>query len=179
MPGDGTQGYTYDGTGNRTGGSYATTTGNRISSDGVWTYSYDANGNITKRSQGTGSETWKYGYDASNHLISVDKWSEDPDVFGTAALQMAADYKYDAFGSRIEKLVDDDGAGANAAVTTRFSLDGWNPAKLPSTSGRGAGGEGISDPPRFDCLPILAGYLAAVPSFMEHARRTDSTATRR
>jgi len=46
-------------------------------------------------------------------------------------LQLAADYKYDVFGNRTEKVVDNDGPGGASAVTTRFAHDGWNPAKPP------------------------------------------------
>jgi hypothetical protein len=33
------------------------------------------------------------------------------------------------FGNRIEKAVDPDGDGPNAAVVTRYVLDGWNYSK--------------------------------------------------
>jgi len=49
-------------------------------------------------------------------------------------LLMEADYEYDAFGNRTEKIVDADGAGGGAAVTTKFAIDQWNPAK-PSPIG--------------------------------------------
>lgn len=69
-----------------------------------------------------------------NHLIEAKKYSEDPDVPGTAVLQLEADYRYDVLGNRIEKAVDIDGVGAGSATATRFAHDGWNPAK-PSPIG--------------------------------------------
>jgi len=44
-------------------------------------------------------------------------------------LLLEADYEYDAFGNRTERIVDADGAGGGAAVTTKFAIDQWNPAK--------------------------------------------------
>jgi len=49
-------------------------------------------------------------------------------------LVLDADYKYDVFGNRTEKSVDPDGAGASAAVVSKFAYDQWNPAK-PSPIG--------------------------------------------
>jgi hypothetical protein len=49
---------------------------------------------------------------------------------------------YDAFGNRIEKAHDEDGAGGGSAVVTRFALDGWKNLYAPSPlmgEGRGEG----------------------------------------
>ncbi|MCI0404177.1 MAG: hypothetical protein L0212_11765, partial [Acidobacteria bacterium] len=39
-------------------------------------------------------------------------------------IKKQVDYKYDVFGRRIEKSADMDGAGAGAAVVTRWAYDG-------------------------------------------------------
>jgi hypothetical protein len=44
----------------------------------------------------------------------------------SGAVVLLAVYQYDVFGNRIEKAVDFDGDGPNAAVVTRYVLDGWN-----------------------------------------------------
>jgi RHS repeat-associated protein len=107
---------------------------NQLASDGVWDYTYDAAGNMTMKSKGYFQETWVYGYDHANQLISARKLSEHPEPMGTPVLLMEAEYKYDVYGNRVEKSVDADGAGVGAAVLTRFAIDGWNPTK-PSPIG--------------------------------------------
>jgi RHS repeat-associated protein len=42
---------------------------------------------------------------------------------------MQAEYKYDVFGNRVEKTVDDDRVAPSSPVVMRFAIDGWNPAK--------------------------------------------------
>jgi len=126
---DGTTAVTYDATGNRNNGSYTTTTGNRLTSDGIYNYTYDAEGNLSKKILIADSSAWKYGYDHWNHLVSAKKFTEDPDTYGTAVLQLEANYKYDVLGNRMEKSVDIDGVGAGSATATRYAFDGWNPAK--------------------------------------------------
>ncbi len=125
-----TENYSYDENGNRTMAGYQTGTGNRITSDGTWTYTHDNAGNLIKKSLGANAETWTYGYDHDNRMIWAEKRATDG---GT--LQMRADYKYDAFGNRIEKAVDPDGTGGQPTTTTRFGYDGtdiW--ADLTSTN---------------------------------------------
>src|SRR5207244_4872501 len=51
---------------------------------------YDNEGNLTKKSKGTGAETWFYGYDNLNHLTSAKQEATDG---GT--LLMQATYVYD------------------------------------------------------------------------------------
>src|SRR5207253_3216545 len=80
--GDGTNTYTLDNTGNRTGGA-TSITNNQPDSDGVWNYSYNAEGNL-KKVRTSGSEAWTYGYDNKNELTSATDWNADPDVYGTA-----------------------------------------------------------------------------------------------
>jgi len=108
--------YTYDLNGNRTMTGYATGTGNRMSNDGTWTYYYDDEGNLTKKTKGASAETWTYGYDHDNHLIWVEQRSSD----GGTLLQRL-DFKYDAFGDRIEKDVT-----VGSTTVNRYGYDGSN-----------------------------------------------------
>jgi len=81
--------------------------------------SYDDEGNRTKKSKGALQETWTYGYDQKNQLIWVEKRATDG---GT--LQLRDEFKYDAFGNRIEKKIDSNGDGG-WETTQRYALDGW------------------------------------------------------
>ena len=63
--------FTYDGAGNRTGGSYGVTTGNRITADGTYTYSYDTNGNTLQRTKLSNSHVQDFTWDYRNRLTEV------------------------------------------------------------------------------------------------------------
>jgi RHS repeat-associated protein len=125
---DGNSTVTYDGTGNRNNGSYTVGTNNRLTNDGTWTYTYDAESNLSKKSKGASAETWTYGYDEKNHLL----WAEDRATDGGTLLKRV-DYKYDAYGDRVQKALDSNGDGV-VDTTERYAYDGWNPAK-PSPVG--------------------------------------------
>ena len=71
--------------------------------DSNFTYTYDDNGNLTSKTSKANGEVTSYSYDAENQLIRVDR----P---GTVA-----EYRYDALGRRIEKVVN--------AVSTRYIYD--------------------------------------------------------
>jgi RHS repeat-associated protein len=109
--------YQYDLNGNRTGGSYQTTLANEMTHDGsLWTYVYDSNGNIIKKTQGSSADTWIYGYDNLNHMISAKFAHSD----GGAAVTLAT-YVYDVFGDRIEKDV---WTSPGPTTITQFAYDG-------------------------------------------------------
>ena len=101
LSGDGANSYSYDSNGNRTNPGYVIGADNQVLSDGTWNYTYDVRGNeLTKTGIATGDQ-WTYGYDDANHLVSaVEKNSQ-------GRVEVQADYKYDAFGNRIEKDVTD------------------------------------------------------------------------
>jgi RHS repeat-associated protein len=112
--GDGTNTFSYDGTGNRKGSSYTTNAGNELASDGTYNYTYDNEGNEITRTRISDGDVWTYGYDNLNHLTSaVEKTSG-----GTT--EQSVTYKYDVFGNRIEKDVT-----TTSTTTTRFGYDGW------------------------------------------------------
>ncbi len=90
-----------------------------MTNDGVWTYTYDDEGNQTKRSKGASLETWTYGYDHKDQMVTFEKRASDG---GT--LQSKGEYKYNAEGSRIESKIDSNGDGT-WDTTRRYALDSW------------------------------------------------------
>jgi RHS repeat-associated protein len=95
---------------------------------------------LTKKTKGALAETWTYGYDAKNELISAKRSATDG-----GAVNLEEDYKYDPFGNRVE--VDDYPTGPGGSENiTRFAYDGWDPAK--------SGGIGLSN---FDVWADLDG----------------------
>jgi RHS repeat-associated protein len=112
----GTQTYGYDATGNRTNTGYQTTLANEVTSDGTWTYTFDSEGNLVKKSKGAGAETWTFGYDNLNHLVTAIDKSTD----GGTTIAVAT-YTYDVFGDRLEA---DDWATGGTTTITRFAYDG-------------------------------------------------------
>ena len=121
--------YDYDAGGNRdTGYTYNRNAANthdtdQLASDGVWDYGYDADGNIIEKDFIGTSEHWTYGYDNANHLIEAKHYNT------SGTLDDVADYSYDVFGNRVQKVVDDDRVSPSSPVTQRYAIDGWNPAK--------------------------------------------------
>jgi RHS repeat-associated protein len=115
--------FSYDANGNRVGGGYVVGPGNRLLADGTWSYSYDAEGNLIGKTHLVTGDSWTYSYDHRNQMTLAEKRD------ATGAVVLYAVYKYDVFGNRIEKAVDWDGDGPNAAVVTRYVLDGWNNMK--------------------------------------------------
>jgi len=115
----------YDANGNRNNGFYSTTTANEITSDGTWNYSYDAEGNVTTKTITSTGEKWTYTYDEKNELLTA---THKPTTSGS--VDLTATYTYDAFGNRIESDVWQASTGV---VTTKFAMDGWNPALAGST----------------------------------------------
>ena len=59
-------------------------------------------------------------------MTQAQKWDKDPDENVDETLQLEANYKYDVYGNRIEKTVDDDG-DTTVDTTERYALDGWKP----------------------------------------------------
>jgi RHS repeat-associated protein len=125
LTGDGTSTHTYDGEGNRTNTGYSTGTGNQLQSDGTWNYTYDHEGNEIKKINISTGVTWLYGYDAKNELTQAQEWSADPALGGSPSEWAEADYKYDAFGNRLE--MDNWNGVPTVWQDTRFAYDGWNP----------------------------------------------------
>jgi RHS repeat-associated protein len=129
LTGDGVNTLTFDGDGNRTGGGYSTGPGNELTGDGTWAYSYDPEGNLTKKSKGSGAETWTYGYNNRDRLV----WAKDAATDGGATLTYVT-YKYDAWDRRIEEDVWTSTSGVT--VTTDYAYDG--PDVWADTNGSGA-----------------------------------------
>jgi RHS repeat-associated protein len=111
--------YGYDATGNRKNTGYTTGTGNELTNDGAWTYTYDNEGNLTKKSKGASAETWTYGYDSLNHLVSAKDASTD----GGTTLTLVT-YVYDVHGNRIEEDAWTQSGGTT--TVSRYAYDGLN-----------------------------------------------------
>ncbi len=121
LTGDGTRGWGYDLIGNRNTTGYGHGPGNRLLTDSQgWSYKHDDEGNRTTKSLGLTTYTYLYGYDHNNQMV----WAERRTAEMGGALLMRADYKYDAFGRRIEAAVDPDGDGPSGTYVTRFAWDG-------------------------------------------------------
>ncbi|HEY2973223.1 MAG TPA: RHS repeat-associated core domain-containing protein, partial [Pyrinomonadaceae bacterium] len=93
--------YAYDGVGNRTAShlsaSYSYQPFNKLASTAAATYTYDNNGNVISRTDGSGTTT--FGYNEENRLTQV-----------TLPTDLTVNYKYDAFGRRIQRTAT---TGAN------------------------------------------------------------------
>lgn len=114
--------YSWDNNGNRNSAGYTVGTNNRISTDGTYNYTYDDEGNVTRRTKISDSSVRDYAWDYRNRLTSVvDR------VSAGGTITMQADYTYDVFDRRIKKVVDADGAGGGAAVTSRYVFEGERP----------------------------------------------------
>jgi acyl-CoA-binding protein len=96
-------------------------------------------------------ETWTYGYDQRNQLVWVEKRATDG---GT--LQLKDEFKYDAFGNRIEKRIDADGNGT-WDTTQRYALDGWKNLYAPSPLTGEGRGEGFVGNENWDVWADLDG----------------------
>jgi YD repeat-containing protein len=90
-------------------------------------YSYDPGGRLVNETDNGALKT--YTYDQSNELSGdgVNTFTFDPANGGT--LELEEDFKYDVYGNLVEKDVVQ---GGNT-VTTRYALDGWDPAKADAT----------------------------------------------
>ncbi len=99
--------FTYDPVGNRLTGPrskdyYFYNQGNQLTEDREYLYEYDRNGNLIRKTEvdDDGEEKiWTYSYDYENRLIKVVKEEEDEIRVVT--------FKYDPFGRRIEKEIED------------------------------------------------------------------------
>jgi RHS repeat-associated protein len=122
---DGGTSQTYDANGNRNGPSYMVGPDNELLSDGTNNYTYDADGNETSKTNIATGETWTYGYNNANQMISAVETTAD------GAVEIQAAFQYDVFSNRIEQDVTY--AGQPTAVQ-RYAYDAWNP-NTPSGAG--------------------------------------------
>ncbi|MDH5525397.1 MAG: DUF6531 domain-containing protein [Desulfobulbaceae bacterium] len=97
--------YEYDPVGNRFTGPklediYTHNEANQMLSSRKYDYLYDGNGNLIQKIEtGYDQDTWTYEYDYENRLIKVTKAEEDE--------IKTVSFKYDPFGRRIEKQVEE------------------------------------------------------------------------
>lgn len=114
------EGYDYDAAGNRTGAGLVVGPNNRILADDEFDYAYDNEGNLVTKTERATGEATTYTYDHLNRITRIQRHSAG------GILLSEASYTYDVFSRRIAKIVDADGAGPQAAETTRFVSDGEN-----------------------------------------------------
>jgi RHS repeat-associated protein len=106
----GSQAYTYDANGNRTGPGYVIGANNQLLSDGTWNYTSDANGNLVRQVRIADGTTWNYAYDNANQMVSAVESDANGDVLEQAF------YSYDAFGNRIGESVTAGGTTTNQQI---------------------------------------------------------------
>jgi RHS repeat-associated protein len=110
--------YSYDASGNRTNTGYQTGANNRLLSDGTYRYEYDAEGNRTKRVDLRSGEVTDYFWNYYNQLTDVVTKNSNGEV------TRAIEYSYDAWGRRIGKVIDIDGAGSGVAQRESYVYEG-------------------------------------------------------
>lgn len=150
--------YSYDPVGNRLAGpkhgdSYTYSAGNQLASDSRHRYVYDRDGNLVSKTV-TGEDgepvSWSYAYDYENRLVQAVKKERHSTT--------AVSFKYDPFGRRIEKKVEntreDDGAKVH-----RYLYDGQN-IVLEYVGGREEGHGRKSEPVRYLQGPGVDEHLA-------------------
>jgi len=98
------------------------TSGNRMSNDGVWTYTYDDAGNTIKKSKGASLETWEYSFDHRMRMTVAEKRATDG-----GSLQARVEYAYDPFGNRAWRK--EFNGSLTLISNERFGYDGWNPSR--------------------------------------------------
>ena len=129
--------YTYDDNGNRLTSltnSFIYDDLNKLTESTTHEYTYDADGNMTSERNKLTGETKKYYWDSQNRLIGFEHRASD-----IAAIDIAAAYKYDVFGRRLQKNVNN--------VITNFFWEGdtlayelneqYQPVRKYLTSGLG------------------------------------------
>ena len=82
--------------------SYTYNAGNQLTTDRKHQYEYDSNGNLVKKTEigdDNKQKIWTYSYDYESRLIKVVKQEDDEIV--------TVSFKYDPFGRRIEKKVEE------------------------------------------------------------------------
>ncbi len=112
----GKQSWTYDANGNRTNPGYVTGPANELLSDGTWNYRYDPEGNLIGKTNIATGETWTYGFNNANQLITANQSTSG----GTLEQQIT--YAYDVFGNRISQSVFT--ASTGQTVVTKFAYNG-------------------------------------------------------
>jgi len=114
--------YTYDAVGNRVTGPlwndmYTHNAANQLFTSKRYLYSYDTNGNLIAKQNDHGRErdNWTYEYDYENRLIKAIRAEWD----GIKTVS----FKYDPFGRRIEKKVEEVEGGRLESKTYAYVYD--------------------------------------------------------
>jgi YD repeat-containing protein len=124
--------YSFDVNGNRTMSGYTTGDNNRLTSDGTWDYGYDDEGNRTWQERISSAQAddkrIEYTWDYRNRLTRIQYKNNQ----GTVTKDII--YVYDVFDRRIEKQIDDDGAGSGGVVDVHYIIR--RPAHRPGLQRR-------------------------------------------
>src|SRR5271165_2418164 len=86
---------------------------------------YDGAGNLVQKENVITHDTWVYGYNNANEMISAKDYTAPPTSGGT--LISDSEYKYDGFGNRIEQDIT---TGSGTTVQ-RYAYD-WTGKTSPS-----------------------------------------------
>ncbi len=114
--------YSFDSTGNRTGGDYTVTTKNRTTASTGYTYQYDKEGNRTKRTKTSDNSYELYSWDHRNRLTKV-RFYNSSDV-----LVKEIDYTYDMFNRMVGRKLDSNGSGSGGVSNIYWAgFEGINP----------------------------------------------------
>ena len=104
--------YTYDDTGNRTGGDYVVSSKNRTDESTGYEYEYDKEGNRTKRTDTSDDSYEVYIYDHRNRLTDVEFYNSS-DV-----LTKSIEYRYDVFNRMVQRIYDSNGSSSGGVSDT-------------------------------------------------------------
>ncbi|HEV8379778.1 MAG TPA: RHS repeat-associated core domain-containing protein [Tepidisphaeraceae bacterium] len=107
--------YTYDSSGNRTGGGYSTSTDNQLTNDGTYTYTYYNEGTRKRRTKISDGSYDEYIWDFRGRLAQVLSYGPSP----SNTLLKTTTYTYDASDRRIQKQIS-----GSQTLTERYSYDG-------------------------------------------------------
>jgi RHS repeat-associated protein len=111
------EGYSYDSNGNRTGGSYSTSTDNQLTNDGIYTYTYYNEGTRKRRTNISTGSYHEYEWDHRGRLVAVKGYLSSGQWMETTS------YAYDMHDRRISKLISFNGA-ANQSYNEWYNYDG-------------------------------------------------------
>ncbi len=122
--------YSYDETGNRTGGDYVVTAKNLTSESTGFEYEFDKEANRTKQTKTSDSSYEAYTWDHRNRLTKVAFYSS------SHALTKSIDYSYDMFNRMVRRTLDSNGSGSGGVsniwwvgfdgIHATLELDGVN-----------------------------------------------------
>jgi RHS repeat-associated protein len=107
--------YTFDATGNRSGGDYVVSAKNHTDESTGFEYEYDRNGNRIKRLKTLDNSYELYEFDHRNRMTGVEFFN------ASDVLQKTITYAYDVFNRMVRRTLDSDGPGGSPATDQFFA----------------------------------------------------------